>query len=83
MAGVEQNRYKTNNGCIKHLPQTGRFTTDKNYEGTFKGYCSMLGTCHVRLNSPFSSVLKIDDPPRASTPFSHFLVLYDHECFVL
>ena len=23
MAGVEQNRYKTNNGCIKHLPQTG------------------------------------------------------------
>ena len=22
MAGVEQNRYKTNNGCIKHLPQT-------------------------------------------------------------
>ena len=23
MAGVEQNRYKTNNRCIKHLPQTG------------------------------------------------------------
>ena len=23
MAGVEQNRYKTNNGCTKHLPQTG------------------------------------------------------------
>ena len=23
VAGVEQNRYKTNNGCIKHLPQTG------------------------------------------------------------
>ena len=23
MAGVEQNRYKTINGCIKHLPQTG------------------------------------------------------------
>ena len=23
MAGVEQNRYKTNNGCIKLLPQTG------------------------------------------------------------
>ena len=23
MAGVEQNRHKTNNGCIKHLPQTG------------------------------------------------------------
>ena len=23
MARVEQNRYKTNNGCIKHLPQTG------------------------------------------------------------
>ena len=23
MAGVEQNRYKTSNGCIKHLPQTG------------------------------------------------------------
>ena len=23
MVGVEQNRYKTNNGCIKHLPQTG------------------------------------------------------------
>ena len=23
MAGVEQNRYKTNSGCIKHLPQTG------------------------------------------------------------
>ena len=23
MAGVEQNRYKTNNGCIQHLPQTG------------------------------------------------------------
>ena len=22
VAGVEQNRYKTNNGCIKHLPQT-------------------------------------------------------------
>ena len=22
MAGVEQNRYKTNNGSIKHLPQT-------------------------------------------------------------
>ena len=24
VAGVEQNRYKTNNGCIKHLPQTGK-----------------------------------------------------------
>ena len=23
MAGVKQNRYKTDNGCIKHLPQTG------------------------------------------------------------
>ena len=23
MAGVEQNTNKTNNGCIKHLPQTG------------------------------------------------------------
>ena len=23
MAGVEQNRYKTKNVCIKHLPQTG------------------------------------------------------------
>ena len=23
MAGVEQNRYKTDNGCIKHLPPTG------------------------------------------------------------
>ena len=23
MAGVEQNRYKTNKECIKHLPQTG------------------------------------------------------------
>ena len=23
MAGVKQNRYKTNNGCVKHLPQTG------------------------------------------------------------
>ena len=26
MAGVEQNRYKTNNGCIKHLPQTGNIS---------------------------------------------------------
>ena len=25
MAGVKQNRYKTNNGCIKHLPQTGTY----------------------------------------------------------
>ena len=24
MTRVEQNRYKTNNGCIKHLPQTGK-----------------------------------------------------------
>ena len=29
MAGVEQNRYKTNNGCIKYLPQTGYITTNE------------------------------------------------------
>ena len=29
MAGVEQNGYKTNNGCIKHLPQTGVVKNDK------------------------------------------------------
>ena len=28
MAGVEQNRYKTNNGCVKHLPQTGLSVAD-------------------------------------------------------
>ena len=30
MAGVEQNRYKTNNECIKHLPQTGRHFAIRN-----------------------------------------------------
>ena len=29
MAGVEQNRYKTNNGRNKHLPQTGYWTSRK------------------------------------------------------
>ena len=33
MSGVEQNRYKTNNGCIKHLPQTGHIVSvrEKSY----------------------------------------------------
>ena len=39
MAGVEQNRYKTNNGCIKHLPQTGLTEMFDTYE--LEGYCSV------------------------------------------
>ena len=34
MAGVEQNRYKTNNGCIKHLPQTGYLNMMTNFTGS-------------------------------------------------
>ena len=38
VAGVKQNRYKTNNGCIKHLPQTGLFTIRKNLYGIHKSW---------------------------------------------
>ena len=39
MAGVEQNRYKTNNGCIKHLPQTGIYSKrEKLVEPTLKDF---------------------------------------------
>ena len=34
MAGVEQNRYKTNNGCFKHLPQTGMYANSMHINKT-------------------------------------------------
>ena len=51
MARVEQNRYKTNNGCIKHLPQTGNSldleTGPVDRIGEWGGRGGILNTTHT------------------------------------
>ena len=55
MAGVEQNRYKTNNGCTKHLPQTGHIVTRKGssqvifFIVTYEYLVLQRGMCHINL----------------------------------
>ena len=64
MAGLKQNRYKTNNGCIKHLPQTGlKLMQDFRVEVTFYLLRVQYPWCHCFLclsaeaeNSGFSEL---------------------------
>ena len=50
VAGVEQNRYKTNNRCIKHLPQTGTVTVY--FQIAILLFCCSRNKLHVYITPP-------------------------------